>query len=789
MKKIGFFLSLLVSMMTVMVASAATASLSNGKLVLDFQGDWATIENGNGNITVVNAQGAYVTSVTGDPEYLFPDGLQDFVVLAYDLASSNLAAGQYTVKVADGAILGHKTDPWAFNLSSIGALELPLTVTGEEGSVDPGTETPGTDEPGTEQPGTEEPEQPEVDVVVDFLISSSLSAITDKMQVAKVTVDRPYYQIYWNVRCATDPDFYFGGGFGGATAAGTYTIVAATPSAEPVELNSGRVYTFEFQTCEFGWDAPKTVATFSVNGAGAAAEQFSDIVITDIDCAPNSLGEYPFKSNYTFTFSAPVKDVKAFVPLGMDGSGNFGVTSADSEGLKWKVNVSSMANEEGSFELHIQARDAATGLRLLGTYHLDNSFIYTIHVSNSNPDDSGEEPELPSEEVEVATLTIGNEVIVLSENTPVELESYPEGAVFTITLADEAVKKVSYEIVDKTANSIYKSISDLTQGEEGKWTAVMPRTYELAAGHEYAVHVVARNGYSSFTSQILFEYNFLVNGTADVAVYSNVTLVGVTPSANTIITEETPTVVITFSEAIASLSAKAITGQMSSMNIPAANISTGDNIIWNIRIPKGAIVDGSLSLDIVAIDYNGNRVTDPENGVGSPENCYLNFGWAATIGLPTPDLAEDGTTLDELESLHFTYSGIGLNVDNATATWNQITISRNGEVLDITIAESMFDVTGDASVGGTELTLTLPEPIRVSGVYTITVPAYAFMLGHDQANFYSGACEFTVTVDVPTGIQQVAAQQNGVVYRLDGTQAANMNSGLYIVGGQKVMIK
>lgn len=781
---------LVVSLLTTLSLMAATASYGNGKLTLDFIGEWAVVENGNGDISIFDAAGNKLARVTGTPEYDMTN-TQDYLVLVYNLNKA-IGDGTYTVKIADGAIIGDKDDPWSFNLTSIGAMELPLTVEGE-GIINPGTGSgdESGDDSGNDS-GDDSGNGSDSSVSVNFLLPGTLDAITDNMPVAKVTVDRAYYQIYWTITCPDDPDFFFGGSNGqSGQGAGTYTIKASTPSALPVELNEGYTYNFTFQTCEFGWDPYQTVATFTVIGSGSAAEQFSDITITSFDGVNGALG-YAYKQNYTVTFSAPVYDVNAFAPLGMDGVQDFGVTKVGTDNCTWKIDCSSMANEEGAFEMHIQARDMSNNLRLRGTYNLDHSFIYTISISASNPDNPGDDPELPDEELEIATITINGQIYHLSEITPLELDSYPEGAIFTITLADEEIQKVSYEIVDRTIDQIYKSIADLDKGEDGKWTAVMPKNYDLIAGHAYAIHVVARDRMSSFNSNILYEYNFLVNGTNDnVATYSTVTVVSINPSTDEIITIENPLITITFSEAIASVTAKAILGQMSSMEIPAACITTTDNIAWQILIPSNAISDGSLSLNIYATDYEGNRVTDPQNGVGTPETCYLNYGWASTIGLPTPTLAENGQTLESIETLTFNYDGIGLNEDNATATWNQITFAFNGVKLDIEITEDMFTVSGDASVGGTALKLTLNEPLTEVGNYIINVPAYSFLLGHDQTNNYNGFCQFSVEVFNTNAITSIEAEQQAtVIYHLDGTVADQVVAGgLYIKNGQKVVIK
>lgn len=225
------------------------------------------------------------------------------------------------------------------------------------------------------------------DVTVNFSLPSELAALKDGDKVAEVTVDREYYNIYWTIRCEQDADFFHGGSCAAAQAgAGTYDIIAFTPSALPIELNGGYVYTFEFQTCEFGWDGYKTVGTFQVTGAGAAAEQFSDIECLGLQDITQGVYGYPFRNQYTVTFSAPVTDVQAWVPMGLEGTQHLTVTKADNEGLAWNIDCSPMAGTEGGFELHVSARDAATGLRLKGDAG-DMAFAFGIFVSESIPDD------------------------------------------------------------------------------------------------------------------------------------------------------------------------------------------------------------------------------------------------------------------------------------------------------------------------------------------------------------------------------------------------------------------
>ena len=595
-------------------------------------------------------------------------------------------------------------------------------------------------------------------VTVEFLLPESLPAITDQMQIANFTVTKAYYDIRMNVTCEEDPDFSLIGSCDLAKNAGTFPYVVFTPNAMPVILNKDYHYRFAILTSEYGWDEYVEIASCVVVGSGPEPQKTVDIAVTITNSKEGALGYFiPQNQTIEFAFSMPVKNFKAYVAMGLEGSKSLSVEKVDEAGKVWSVDVSSMASMEGAFNLNITAYDAETGYQIKGE-NADHTFAFNISTLE----------EIVPIDKPVATLTIDENTIILSETEAIELASYPESAILTVINTDEAIKKISYEIVDATVNEIYKSVADLTEEENGVWTAVMPKQYDFATGHEYKIHIVARDGMSSFTSKVLYEYNFIVNGIADVATYSTVRIVSVTPDENVVLTESTPVITIAFSEAIKSLDITAVLGQMSSTQLPASCISTEDGITWTVNIPEGCVVDGTLSLNFIALDNEGNRVTDSANGVGTPETCYVHYGWAATVGLPTPELAEAGKTLEAIESLTFTYEGIGLNTDNATSSWNRITIAKDGAPLGIVITEDMFKVSGDESVGGTELTLTLPVPLAENGVYTVSVPAYAFMLGHEQSNFYSGDCQFDITVET--------AQSEGIELNIIKTDWATIGS-------------
>lgn len=382
----------------------------------------------------------------------------------------------------------------------------------------------------------------------------------------------------------------------------------------------------------------------------------------------------------------------------------------------------------------------------------------------------------PESKTDVATLTIGEKVILLSETEPIELSVYPAGAILTINNDDAAIKKISYEIIDLTINEIIKSQGDLTKGEDGLWKAEMPKDYALADGHNFSVHVMARNGMSSFTSQMIYEYNFLVNGKAQVKEYSNVKFLSVTPDENQVLADVEPVLTFTFDAAVETVTAAVNVGQMDTRDIPAENISSNaEKTVWTVKVPSAIMADagqaGSLSMHISAQDADGNYVYDKNNSVGTPEKSYISFSWTATVGLPTPQLEE--SEVEVLEKLTFKYDGIGLNENSANATWNQIVILKDGEALEIALTADMFEVQGEDA--GNALVLTLPEALY-KGVYVIQIPAMAFMLGHDQSNNYNGSCQFTVTVTKEKEEEPAAKPEIVLnITKTDWTRIGNQN--------------
>lgn len=354
-----------------------------------------------------------------------------------------------------------------------------------------------------------------------------------------------------------------------------------------------------------------------------------------------------------------------------------------------------------------------------------------------------------------ATVTIpSKDALALSEETPVALGKLPDGSTFTYLVSQEGTKTVTFEIVDVTDGKTLKSVTS-QQNSAGFAVAEavnfsLAIDYNLAKGHSYEARFKEYASMSTLGKTPTAAHNFLMDGTANVAVYSNIKVVSISPSSNVDVELDTP-IIITFSAPVASLKVVAVIGQMMALNVSSDHISTSDNTTWQVTLEESYFSEGAISLNFIAADSNGNRVTDDNNGVGLPESCYIQYGWASTIGLPTPKLVQDGKSYTEaLSVFNFMYDGIGLNQDNLTATWKNIAIARNGQDLGIEMTEDMFKVLGDESVGGTQLNLTLKEALKYNGEYTLTLPARAFVLGHDNANSFNGPMTYSFTL---TGLE------------------------------------
>lgn len=535
---------------------------------------------------------------------------------------------------------------------------------------------------------------------------------------------------------------------------GENTITALTADAKPYNFFKGHTYKMIVRGYVNMWDREEeydAIAEVTFIGDGKEAETLSDVTIDKVfPASGTALPEGP--RTIDLTFSAPVKTLKAIMPKGMDGSTSYACTKVDEAGISWKIDLGNLSVEsedgtESSFELQVSGTDTDDNVLNLGA-NAARALILSYTVSKNAQEPEPEQKPEPKPEDAGAALVVDGKEIALSTEVATEFGELPAGSVFKYVVTKEDTKTVQFQILNVTTGEMLKTMAmkQDANGLSGSVEFELPLKYDLAKGHEYEAQFKEFNAVNGLTIKApTAEANYKFTGVADVAVYSTVKVVSVVPSISEDINDLDTPITITFTEAIASLDVTAVLGQMSAVAVDAANITPNeDKTAWTVTLDNSYVSSGTIQLNFVAIDNDGNRVTDPNDGVGAPEDCYVNYSWATTLGLPTPTLAEDGQTYETVESITFENDGIGINENNANATWNQITIEKDGTPMELAITEDMFKVGGDASVGGTKLVLTLPATLY-KGVYTVKVPARAFMLGHDIENTYNGACSFTFT--------------------------------------------
>lgn len=526
-------------------------------------------------------------------------------------------------------------------------------------------------------------------------------------------------------------------------------IVCTSPTANGYDLFNGHNYTFTvfvYDSPQFG-AVPVAAKTFKFVGTGKEAVKYNtEITVAGLGLTPNTSGVADYNvsgDSFEIAFTAPVTNVQSFVAMGFAGYKNLTATQKSEDGTVWTLTLpESILNEEGAVNVQILAFD--TDGNPLKVACADTPYAFNLMIDLSNE---------PIYAPVMATITIDGKVINLNEEEAVTITTIPKGSLFTYYNMDQSIHHVTWQIDNVKVGASIKSIADMVKGENGVWTGETSSLidYNLANGDEYVIKVVARNSVSNFsTTNIVDSRSYSIMGDADVASYSDVNFVSITPNTNDVIDEAPTVITLTFDAPLASVTARYNANQMDIRDLGPCTPNE-DKTQWSYTLSQDFLdaTGGVVSLRFAAIDEKGNRVCTNKEALPNPETVELTFSYVTVFGLPVPTLVQDGKSYPTVAKLDFmNKAGIGLNQDNTTATWKNIVIAKDGVPMNIAITESMFKIYGDESVGGTQLTLTLPDTLY-AGEYTVTVPAFAFMLGADQNNNYSGNCEFTFTATEP----------------------------------------
>lgn len=189
------------------------------------------------------------------------------------------------------------------------------------------------------------------------------------------------------ISCEEDPDF-----FAYLVVSPSRNIVCTTWTGGSYTLNGGYHYTITvnvFDVPYYGFP-PLASVSATIVGEGPLPQRTVDIKARITNIEETVLGyPMPADGNVEVTFSAPVKDVRAWIPSGFGGVSGDNVKwvtpqQKDAEGKVWIVNLSSFFSEEGSLNLNITANDAETGLPIKGN---DSAHAYAFNIPiNSDVD-------------------------------------------------------------------------------------------------------------------------------------------------------------------------------------------------------------------------------------------------------------------------------------------------------------------------------------------------------------------------------------------------------------------
>lgn len=562
----------------------------------------------------------------------------------------------------------------------------------------------------------------------------------------------PFDHFEAEIRCSEDPDQFipFSNIFSRQG-----NLVCYSFEGGNFPLNKDYHYTLTVKAFDVPYYGvqPKATETYSFVGTGEKAKEYADISITtNLEVNAQGLGyNMPSDGIIVVTFSSAVNNPKAWAALGMDGSHNLSVYSIGNEGRTWGIDISEYKDEEGGVDIHITAYDVATGNQIRGQDG-EHSFAFAIFCSASTDTPTIPiEPTDPSDPSTPTTPTYyyksyvsvnGNDYN-LFESPFVSWDKFPEGSVVRFETDDPSIVKVSYEIVDITKNEVLKSLADLSLGSNGIWSVEAPKDYVCLDGHTYELKLYARNSNSAMiTTNIVYSLFMTINGTTSTGpVLSNIKFSSIDPDTDKLLAGPT-TVTVNFSEPPTTVEAWAARGMNTKVDLKTSK--KGNSI--QIDVPEEVMIGGTCSIFVRAKDSDGNIIGGGDQTV-NPDNGYLNFEWMTTVGLPSPKLTEDGTIVDEIKTLNFTYSGgIGLNLNNNSG-WKDIKIvDENGRIVMTGFTEDQFEVYGAFGVY-TRITLNLKDAITKSGTYLVKLPYASFFLGEEYNAMLNGESTYSITID------------------------------------------
>lgn len=408
----------------------------------------------------------------------------------------------------------------------------------------------------------------------------------------------------------------------------------------------------------------------------------------------------------------------------------------------------------------------------------------------------------PADGAEFATLADGTEISIQTNYSALYPQLYME-----------------YEIIDMNPvnpdQAILKSYSWLTRNEYDEFTSTVYGDYKMIRNHTYNV------AFTAWESESLKNEGAEPIGTASLTWYglsepfvaSDLLFESINPAPGTILEPTQTEFTLTFDGMvnIASADAQILLGMGESLPFesltpddPSTVEETGIDYsnIWTLKVPADYMenLTSSLMFSIKAYDMDNRLVVNPDEEYPD-ENSFLLFDYeTANSKREFAVIPDNGLTVEKLENI--TVSAEAGIMPSYNVPVGEITVTAlNSDKVVAHVTDVVLAVGGDISDEiNRSLTLKLDAPVSEDGSYTISFPEGVFIIGNDMASWNSAEKSVTFTVDGGSGIEGIAADENGVfeVYSFSGIHvatvatAAELNSlpaGFYIVNGNKMLIK
>lgn len=352
---------------------------------------------------------------------------------------------------------------------------------------------------------------------------------------------------------------------------------------------------------------------------------------------------------------------------------------------------------------------------------------------------------------------------VVTVEQPIEntMEVLTEGTIFKVTVNNESVGYMEYEIHDLNPtnpdDAIIKSYSWLNKQENGSWEAEVYGDYKLIKGHDYAVVFTAwtseeaqRNGESPVGTD-----RYIIHGATQPYMNSDLALVSMTPSVEAGFASEDDNVITLEFDGLVMLTAETTfinTGSGTSTAfeaIEAVDPSDGYSNIWKLTVPKSYFSGkSSVAISFVPEDMNGRRLNGNEDRTG--EDAYFYYDIPCTFAIPDFTVVPaDGAELKSLSQITVGYDG-GINV-----SWDgsKIEVYSMTRELVATVVEETPVVPDDQKDNWNyqpkEMILTLDNTVDKDGSYYIMFPTGHFILGSDMITYNSKQTIVNFTINNP----------------------------------------